>query len=94
MIEGWRKAYPLKYPKQGGLRAQHVLDRLDKFGGRDSIISTDVGQHQMWAAQFCRTTKNRYWLSSGGAGTMGYGLPGAIGAQFANPDVPLLEHLR
>ena len=82
----WRKQYPLKYTKKGGLKAQHVLDRLDKLGGRDCIITTDVGQHQMWAAQFCLTTKNRHWLSSGGAGTMGFGFPSAIGAQFANPD--------
>jgi len=84
-IAAWRKQFPLKYAKKGGLRAQHVLDRLDELGGRDAILTTDVGQHQMWAAQFCRTTKNRHWLSSGGAGTMGYGFPAAIGAQFANP---------
>jgi len=84
-INAWRKAYPLKYPKKGGLRAQYVLDRLDKLGGRDCIITTDVGQHQMWAAQFCLTTKNRHWLSSGGAGTMGFGFPSAIGAAMANP---------
>jgi len=85
-LDGWRKQYPLKYAKKGGLRAQLVLDRLDKLGGRDCILTTDVGQHQMWAAQFCRTTKNRHWLSSGGAGTMGYGFPAAIGAQFAMPN--------
>jgi acetolactate synthase-1/2/3 large subunit len=88
-IEGWRKAYPLKYPKKGGLRAQLVLDRLDKLGGRDCIITTDVGQHQMWSAQFNRTTKNRHWISSGGAGTMGFGLPAAIGASLATNRSPV-----
>jgi acetolactate synthase-1/2/3 large subunit len=81
----WRKQYPLKYPKQGGLRAQHVLDRLDAITKGEAIVTTDVGQHQMWAAQFCRTRSNRHWLSSGGAGTMGFGFPAAIGAQFAHP---------
>ncbi len=85
-IAAWRKQFPLKYAKKGGLRAQHVLDRLDDLGGREAILTTDVGQHQMWAAQFCLTTKNRHWLSSGGAGTMGYGFPAAIGAQFAEPE--------
>ena len=84
--ERWRKRYPLKYPKQGGLRAQHVLDRLDAITQGDAIITTDVGQHQMWAAQFCRSRSNRHWISSGGAGTMGFGWPAAIGAQFGNPD--------
>jgi acetolactate synthase-1/2/3 large subunit len=88
-IEGWRKAYPLKYPKKGGLRAQLVLDRLDKLGGRDCIITTDVGQHQMWSAQFNRTIKNRHWISSGGAGTMGFGFPAAIGASLATNRSPV-----
>ncbi len=83
--ERWRKQYPLKYPKQGGLRAQHVLDRLDAVTRGEAILTTDVGQHQMWAAQFCRARSNRHWITSGGAGTMGFGFPAAIGAQFANP---------
>jgi acetolactate synthase-1/2/3 large subunit len=82
----WRKQYPLRYPKQGGLRAQHVLDRLNALTQGDAILTTDVGQHQMWAAQFCLARRNRHWLSSGGAGTMGFGFPAAIGAQFGNPD--------
>jgi acetolactate synthase-1/2/3 large subunit len=82
----WRKQYPLKYPKQGGLRTQHVISRLDALTQGHAIITTDVGQHQMWAAQFCRARSNRHWISSGGAGTMGFGWPAAIGAQFGNPD--------
>ncbi len=84
--EGWRKKYPLRYPRKGGLRAQHVLDRLDHLTAGDAVIATDVGQHQMWAAQFCRTRTNRHWITSGGAGTMGFGWPAAIGAKFARPD--------
>jgi acetolactate synthase-1/2/3 large subunit len=82
----WRKQYPLKYPKQGGLRAQHVLDRLNAETAGKAIVTTDVGQHQMWAAQFCLATTNRNWISSGGAGTMGFGFPAAIGAQFGCPE--------
>jgi len=85
-VDSWREQFPLHYPKKGGLRAQHILDRLDKLGGRDCIITTDVGQHQMWAAQFLRTTKNHHWLSSGGAGTMGFGFPSAVGAKLGCPD--------
>ena len=81
----WRRKYPLKYPKQGGLRAQRVLDGLHQVTQGQAILSTDVGQHQMWAAQFCLTSNNRHWLSSGGAGTMGFGFPAAIGAQFGCP---------
>ncbi|HKU37698.1 MAG TPA: biosynthetic-type acetolactate synthase large subunit [Polyangiales bacterium] len=82
----WRKEFPLKYSKRGSsLRAQHVLDRLNDLTKGEVIVTTDVGQHQMWAAQFLRTKHNRTWLSSGGAGTMGYGFPAAIGAAFARP---------
>jgi len=83
----WRSEFPLKYPTDGqALRAQHVLDRLDTLTQGRALVTTDVGQHQMWAAQFLRTRENRMWLSSGGAGTMGYGFPAAIGAQFARPE--------
>jgi acetolactate synthase-1/2/3 large subunit len=84
--EEWRSRYPLKYPKKGGLRAQHVLDRLDALTEGNTIVTSDVGQHQMWAAQFCRTREGRRWITSGGAGTMGFGFPAAIGAKFARPN--------
>ncbi len=84
--ETWRRQYPLKYAKRGGLRAQHVLDRLHVLTGGNAVITADVGQHQMWAAQFCKTTGNRQWITSGGAGTMGFGWPAAIGAKLGRPE--------
>jgi len=86
-VKEWRNDYPLKYDTiEGGLTMQEVLAELDKQSDSEAIISTDVGQHQMWAAQFCKSTKGKNWLSSGGAGTMGFGFPAAIGAQFGRPD--------
>ena len=82
----WKRQYPLKYPKKGGLRAQHVLDRLQAVTDGKAVITVDVGQHQMWAAQFLRVSSNRHWITSGGAGTMGYGFPAAIGAKFGRPE--------
>ncbi|MCP5058065.1 MAG: biosynthetic-type acetolactate synthase large subunit [bacterium] len=84
--DGWRERFPLKYPKKGGLRPQHVLDRLDAITEGHAVITADVGQHQMWAAQFCRTRNGRNWITSGGAGTMGFGFPAAIGAQLGRQD--------
>ena len=78
--------FPLHYKKQGGLRMQQVIDELYNLTNGEAIISTDVGQHQMWAAQFYKNDAPYRWLSSGGAGTMGFGFPAAIGAQFACPD--------
>jgi len=82
----WRRQYPLKYSKRGGLHAQHVLDRLQQLVQGQAVITADVGQHQMWAAQFCLATTNRNWITTGGAGTMGFGFPAAIGAQLGRPD--------
>jgi acetolactate synthase-1/2/3 large subunit len=85
-LEGYKKKFPLAYRKQGGLRMQQVLDELYHLTGGKAVVATDVGQHQMWAAQFYKVNAPYNWLSSGGAGTMGFGFPAAIGAQFARPD--------
>jgi acetolactate synthase I/II/III large subunit len=85
-LNRYKKKYPLKYGKQGGLKMQQVLDELYKMTDGKIIVSTDVGQHQMWAAQFLKTVRPDDWLSSGGAGTMGYGFPAAMGAQWGKPD--------
>jgi acetolactate synthase-1/2/3 large subunit len=88
-INEWRLAHPLKYDQdpQGAIKPQHVIRRLYELTkDRDPIVATDVGQHQMWSAQYFKLAKPRRWLTSGGLGTMGFGFPAAMGAQAAYRD--------
>ncbi|MFA6635960.1 MAG: biosynthetic-type acetolactate synthase large subunit [Candidatus Omnitrophota bacterium] len=91
-INEWKKKLPLTYKKDDKLRPQYVVERIcDIIRDKKVIISTEVGQNQMWAAQFYTYTKPRTWLSSGGLGTMGYGFPAAIGAQVGCPDAIVFD---
>jgi acetolactate synthase-1/2/3 large subunit len=87
-IAQWKREYPLSYDQQGeGLKTQFVINQISELTrGRDTKICTEVGQHQMWAAQYYNFTQPRSFISSGGLGTMGYGFPASIGAQVGCPD--------
>lgn len=86
-VTEWKQSKPLGYQKsENSIKPQQVVEALRELTRGDAIIATEVGQHQMWAAQFYSFTKPRTLLTSGGLGTMGYGFPAAIGAQFALPD--------
>ena len=81
----WKKSKPLCYQKNHNIKPQEVIQTLYELSNDDAIIATEVGQHQMWVAQFYTFTRPRTLLTSGGLGTMGYGFPASIGAQFAFP---------
>ena len=86
-IEEWRAAECLKFDTQSELiKPQMVVQKLYEVTNGDAFVTSDVGQHQMWAAQYYRFDKPRRWVNSGGLGTMGFGLPAAMGVQFAHPD--------
>jgi acetolactate synthase-1/2/3 large subunit len=85
MIKDWKSKYPLTYNKDGGLKPQYVVEKIHEVTKGDAIICTEVGQNQMWAAQFYPMEKPRRFITSGGLGTMGYGFPASIGAQLGQP---------
>ncbi|HLM50566.1 MAG TPA: biosynthetic-type acetolactate synthase large subunit, partial [Solirubrobacteraceae bacterium] len=87
-INGWRERHPLRYEdsKDAEIKPQRMVEALYEATGGDCILASDVGQHQMWAAQYFHFHSPRRWINSGGLGTMGFGLPAGMGAQVARPD--------
>lgn len=86
-IRQWKAEHPLAPEiSQTEIKPQHLMAEIDRLSGGQAIVASDVGQHQMWAAQLIRFAEPRLWINSGGLGSMGFGLPAAIGAQFARPD--------
>jgi acetolactate synthase-1/2/3 large subunit len=86
-IREWKQEHPLVPEKsETEIKPQHLMAEIDRLSGGRAIVTSDVGQHQMWAAQLVRFNEPRLWINSGGLGSMGFGLPAAIGAQFARPD--------
>jgi len=87
-LDSWRQTYPLGYeqPADGSLAPQYVVERLGQISGPETIVASGVGQHQMWASQFISYEHPYTWLNSGGAGTMGYAVPAAMGAKVGRPD--------
>ena len=88
-IEGWKKEHPLDMKKHGAMGPKDIIDAINRQF-EEGIIVTDVGQHQMFAAQYTEITEKKKIIMSGGLGTMGYGFPGAIGAKLGNPDTPVI----
>jgi acetolactate synthase-1/2/3 large subunit len=87
-VNGLKRDFPLGYQRtdDGHLSPQHVITRIGEISGPEAVYSSGVGQHQMWAAQFISYERPNSWLNSGGAGTMGYSIPAAMGAKVAEPD--------
>ncbi|MEK5056193.1 acetolactate synthase large subunit [Niallia sp. FSL K6-0212] len=89
-IENWKNEYPYYYKESDLLKPQQVLEMLFEKTKGEAIVTTDVGQHQMWAAQYYHFKESNRWVTSGGLGTMGFGLPSSIGAQLADPKATVL----
>ena len=90
-IKEWKKNYPLTYDNNSELKPQYVVEKINEVTKGKAIIATEVGQNQMWAAQFYKYSVPRSFLSSGGLGTMGYGFPASIGAKVAFPDKTVFD---
>jgi len=90
-IEQWREHHKLSYKDDGRLKPQYIIQQIREITDGDAIICTEVGQNQMWAAQWFTFKRPRQFISSGGLGTMGFGFPAAIGAQFAKPDAAVFD---
>ncbi|MGB9677132.1 MAG: biosynthetic-type acetolactate synthase large subunit [Candidatus Ratteibacteria bacterium] len=89
-IKEWKEMYPLKY-ERNGLKPQYIIERISEYTKGDAIICTEVGQNQIWTAQYYKFKKPRTLITSGGLGTMGYGFPASIGAKVANPDKIVID---
>ncbi|SET49033.1 acetolactate synthase, large subunit [Natronincola peptidivorans] len=90
-IDEWKNSFPLSYKTNGALKPQAVLEKIYNITKGDAVITTEVGQNQIWAAQYYKYTKSRTFISSGGLGTMGYGLGACIGAQLAQPEKQVIN---
>jgi acetolactate synthase-1/2/3 large subunit len=91
-INGWQDKYPLRYDdsEDSEIKPQRMVEAIYEVTGGEAIVTSDVGQHQMWAAQYYKFPVARRWINSGGLGTMGFGLPSAMGAKVACPDQPVV----
>jgi acetolactate synthase-1/2/3 large subunit len=91
-VNNWKEQYPLKYKEEGEvIKPQKVVETIWRLTNGEAVIVTEVGQNQMWAAQFYKTKYPRQFITSGGLGTMGFGLPASIGVQIARPDAIVFD---
>lgn len=91
-LNEWKREYPLMYKREPGvLKPQRLIEMIHEYTNGEAVVTTDVGQHQMWVAQYYKFKQPHRWVTSGGLGTMGFGLPAAIGAQLAQPEATVVS---
>ncbi|CUA78727.1 acetolactate synthase large subunit [Anoxybacillus suryakundensis] len=91
-LNEWKREYPLMYKREPGvLKPQRLIEMIHEYTNGEAVVTTDVGQHQMWVAQYYKFKHPHRWVTSGGLGTMGFGLPAAIGAQLAQPEATVIS---